>query len=201
MSRRRKSPTIDELILEIVEKEHPQTVKDLVKHVQGRKTIPTEKLIEHITRLHDRGKIKLETPMPPTPDTLTAYLTSRPCRWFWAVVGLVFFTMLAIFTISPDMGPIAYLRWALSFIFILFLPGYCFIETLFPDRKDLDDIERFTLSVGSSIAISPLTALALNFTPFGIRLTPVLTSLACVTMLFACTAVFRKFSLLSGKGK
>jgi uncharacterized membrane protein len=57
---------------------------------------------------------------------------------------------------------------------MLFLPGYALIATLFPRKGDLDGIERIALSFGLSIAITPLLGLGLNYTPFGIRLTPIL---------------------------
>jgi len=40
------------------------------------------------------------------------------------------------------------------------------------DRSGIDGIERVALAFGLSIAIVPLLGLVLNFTPWGIRLTP-----------------------------
>ena len=65
------------------------------------------------------------------------------------------------------------IRIILGLLFVLFLPGYSLIAALFPKKKDLDTIERLALSFGLSIAITPLIGLLLNYTPFGIRLTPI----------------------------
>ena len=46
-----------------------------------------------------------------------------------------------------------------------------------PDGDGIDGIERVALSFGTSIAIVPLIGLILNFTPFGIRLVPIMISL------------------------
>src|SRR5660397_178940 len=70
------------------------------------------------------------------------------------------------------------LRTLLGIPFILFMPGYTLIAALFPGKDDLDSIERIALSFGLSIAIVPLIGLGLNFTPFGIRLIPILFSIS-----------------------
>ncbi len=69
------------------------------------------------------------------------------------------------------------LRVALGLPFILFFPGYVLIAALFSRKDDLSGIERVALSFGLSIAVVPLIGLGLNYTPWGIRLAPVLVSL------------------------
>jgi uncharacterized membrane protein len=61
---------------------------------------------------------------------------------------------------------------------VLFIPGYCFIAALFPKEGEISLQERIMLSIGLSIAIVSLIGLGLNFTPFGIRLEPIVISLA-----------------------
>ena len=75
---------------------------------------------------------------------------------------------------------------------VLFLPGYSLIATLFPRRDDLDAIERIALSFGLSIAVTPLLGLALNYTPFGIRLLPILIVLSVFTISLAIGAYVRR---------
>jgi len=75
---------------------------------------------------------------------------------------------------------------------VLFLPGYSLIATLFPRKGDLDAIERIALNFGLSIAITPLLGLALNYTPFGIRLLPVLIVLSVFTISLALGAYVRR---------
>ncbi len=48
---------------------------------------------------------------------------------------------------------------------VLFIPGYCLIAALFPKNDDIGLSERIALSVGLSLALIPLIALGLNFTP------------------------------------
>ncbi len=99
--------------------------------------------------------------------------------------------LLVIIVAAPDSAA----RVALGLPFILFFPGYTLVAALFPERhqtftvakgeegtekeevsRGLDALERVALGFGLSIAVVPLIGLALNFTPFGIRLVPILVS-------------------------
>ena len=63
-----------------------------------------------------------------------------------------------------------------------FSPGYSLIAALFCKEDDIDFIERIALSFGLSIAVVSLIGLCLNFTPWGIRLDPLLISLTLFTV-------------------
>jgi uncharacterized membrane protein len=58
------------------------------------------------------------------------------------------------------------------------------------ERQGIDGIERTALSFGLSIAIVPLIGLILNFTPWGIRLAPIVLSITIFTL--GCVAVAAK---------
>jgi len=58
--------------------------------------------------------------------------------------------------------------------------------------QDLDKIERTALSIGMSLALVPITGLLLNYTPWGIRLTPITISLLTLTFTFATAAIIRE---------
>lgn len=85
-------------------------------------------------------------------------------------------------------------RVILGLPFILFFPGYTLIAVLFPGRT-LDGLERTALSFGLSLAVVPLIGLGLNYTPWGIRLTPVLVSLVVFIFLLSVAAFFRRRKL------
>ena len=72
------------------------------------------------------------------------------------------------------------IRIILGLPFILFIPGYILVFSLFPEKKTdhgIDIIERIALSLGLSLAVVPLIGLGLNYTIWGIRLEPILFSL------------------------
>jgi uncharacterized membrane protein len=109
------------------------------------------------------------------------------------VMGLVLLT--DIFVLTPGLSE-SMLRNLLGLPLVLFLPGYALIAALFPAKSDLDGIERTALSFGLSIAVVPLIGLGLNYTPWGIRLLPILISLSVFTFFMCGLAYLRRTTLL-----
>lgn len=108
------------------------------------------------------------------------------------LVLVILVTLVCIpFVLIPPLNETA-IRVVLGLPLVLFLPGYALIAALFPRKDDLDSIERIALSFGLSIAVVPLLGLALNYTPFGIRLSPVLTVLSVFTISLAVVAYVRR---------
>jgi len=83
-------------------------------------------------------------------------------------------------------------RIVLGLPFVLFFPGYTFVAALFPRKDDLDAIERVALSLGLSIAVVPLIGLALNYSPWGIRINPILAFVTLFIVLAAGAALIRR---------
>jgi hypothetical protein len=136
-----------------------------------------------------RGTLDLSETNPPS--TVAGYLFNVESLWFWGVTGLVAVTMLVVFTV--DASWLLYARYVLGGIFVLFLPGYMLISVLYSRNEDLSGLERAALSIGLSLAITPLVGLALNFTPWGIRLEPIMIALALFAEIMAAVVVVRRF--------
>ncbi len=109
----------------------------------------------------------------------------------FAAVILALATLLFALT-SLSVLPV---RIPLGLVMVLFMPGYTLIAALFPKKDDLEGIERTALAFGLSIAVVPLIGLGLNYTPWGIRLTPVVVSLAIFTIAMAAAAYWRRMHL------
>ena len=103
-----------------------------------------------------------------------------------------------LFVLIPPLNETP-VRIILGLLLVLFLPGYSLIAALFPRKDDLDGIERIALSFGLSIAVVPLLGLALNYTPFGIRLVPILVVLSVFTVSLAVVAGVRRQGLPEGE--
>lgn len=104
-------------------------------------------------------------------------IASRKIAIIIVVITLLLFPVVA-FTTGP-------LRIALVLPVVLFFPGYALLLALFPRRGILYGTMRVALSFGLSIAIVPLIGLALNYTPWGIKLYPILIS---ITLFIAITS-------------
>ena len=75
----------------------------------------------------------------------------------------------------------------------LYLPGFTFIEALYPKKDELEELERFALGVGLSLALTPLVGFVLNYTPWGIRLNPITAAISLLTLTFGLVGVIRKY--------
>lgn len=63
------------------------------------------------------------------------------------------------------------------------------------DGAAIDGVERVVLSFGTSIAVVSLTGLVLNFTPWAIRLVPILVGVGGVTLACSTVAAHRRWEL------
>jgi len=113
---------------------------------------------------------------------------------------LILLNILAILLILIIVFfPSSILRVILGLPFILFFPGYTLIGALFPRKTGLDSIERVAWSFGLSIVIVPLIGLILNYTPWGIRLYPMLISVAIFIVTTSAVAWWRRHKLANGE--
>ena len=183
---------IDEKILEIVKTSAPETVEKLVEQAQKELGISKDAALKLVIDLHNEGKLSLVAPPKPVPTGLIAYTISSNAAWFWVVIALAISNIVAVFTIAENMYPYVYIRYLLGSVFVLFLPGYVLIRTLFP-TKEIDNIERTALSIGISLALVPLVGLLLNYTPWGIKLTPIALSLLYLTLFLSIIGLIRDY--------
>jgi len=105
--------------------------------------------------------------------------------WTLGTIGCVFLPFLQDSMVRPVFG----------ILFLLIVPGYLLTAALFPATDDIEWIERIALSFGLSIAVVPLIGLGLNYTPFGIRLIPIVIALSIFTCLMGLIAAYRRMSL------
>jgi len=113
------------------------------------------------------------------------------------IIASILWTVILLFLIVFNVK--GAIRIIFGLPFVIFIPGYLFIFLLFPSNEEIDIIERIALSFGLSIAIVPLVGLILNYTPWGIRLESVATSLSILVFILATFAVIRWHGLEPSK--
>ncbi|MDG5819719.1 DUF1616 domain-containing protein [Natronococcus sp. A-GB7] len=106
-----------------------------------------------------------------------------------AVTGLV---NVAAFTPVIRETPA---RVPFGLAFLLLVPGYVVVAALFPGRDDVDGVDRLSLSVVSSAIVVPAVGLALNATPWGIRLEPMLVGVSLLTVAVTGLATRRRLAV------
>ena len=137
-----------------------------------------------------RGEFDIVDPSPPR--SLAGYLARIDhSLWLYTSLSIMLIT-IALVEVTESIPYALPLRYFFGSLFVLFLPGYALVEALYPDERELAPLERLALSIGLSLAVVPLIGLLLNYTPWGIRLEPVMASLAVFTLIMLMVASYRK---------
>jgi uncharacterized membrane protein len=113
-----------------------------------------------------------------------------------AAINLLAILLIIVIAFVPSNV----LRIILGLPIMLFFPGYTLIVALFPQKNDLNIVERMALSLGLSIAVSLLIGLVLNYTPWGIGLYPIVVSLVLFIFIASAIACYRRRRLTTEEG-
>ena len=190
--------TKDELeseLTKLIKEKRPESVKELISLVQEKFSISEMKLAEFILEMQNQGKLFLKPLPSSTPVNLARYLRTKEASWFW--INLILATIgTSLVTLTPENFLLVYARYILGFIMVLWLPGYSFTKALFPKshrNKNLDLTERVALSFGCSIALVVVVGLILNFSPWSLHLTPIVSSLFALTIILSSAALVREY--------
>jgi len=114
-------------------------------------------------------------------------MKGNPDKDLW-LIGITTVSLALVVAFLPATPA----RIILGLPFLLFFPGYTLVAALFPKKQSLGAVERVALSFGLSIAVVPLIGLALNFTPWGVRLEPILISISSFVIVTAGVAWYRR---------
>ena len=180
--------TISKLIIETIKKEEPDTLSELLVSLKRETSLENKYLMEIIREMEGNETIHLTNQSQQKPINLERYIFSKESYWLWSIIIIETATINAELLIGADsiLLPIKYI---LSIVFLLFLPGYSLMRALFPGRRI--DSEIIILSLGISLSLLPLISFLLNYTPWGIRLLPVTLSLILVTTSFVLISLVR----------
>ena len=195
----REEKKLRQTIIKLIEEEKPENTEQLIAIVRRERQLPNRQIMNEIIQLENEGRIIFKQHPQPAPRNVSTYIKTKNALWFWTTITLSIATTLVVFMIPENSYPAVYLRYVLGSIFVLWFPGYTLVKALFPTRE-IDSIERIALSIGLSLAVVPIVGLLLNYTQWGIRLTPINLALLGLTSLFATIAVLREFQEKCMKG-
>ncbi len=177
------------VVLEAAESLGQPTVNELVGYLTKHCGLKFNDAAREVYVQYKRGGLNLQDANPSS--GFGSYLFNVENAWFWGVSVLVAVSFAVVFLVNASV--LLYVRYVLGGVFVLFLPGYLLISALYPRSGELDGLERVALSVGLSLAVVPLVGLVLNYTPWGIRLEPIMVALAALCLALAVVCVVRRF--------
>ena len=183
------------------------TIEKLVLHLNKKNNIPKKDILKIIKKLEKSKELQLfQDRIKEERKEITSffdYLLSIKALDFWISL-LIIFIVLPLVLLVPDNSLtsgngfyffLGILRMIFGGIIVLFLPGFALISILYPNNRDIDNLQKYGLSFGLSIVIVVLIGLALNYTPFGITLTPILLSIDILTLIFTVIAIILKINI------
>jgi hypothetical protein len=189
---------IKSLTLKIIEERRPETIRQLINLIKKEIEISEEKLFLIIQELEDEKKLHFDELI--FPETVGEYVFSFRAAWYWIILFLSILTVFFTFTIPENLMPQIYARNVLGIIFVLYFPGFTLIKALYPLSVPfempsiiLDTIERIALSIGLSLAVTPIVGFILYYTPWGLNLAAITLSLLAVTCVLATCAILREY--------
>jgi len=176
-------------VVETAESMGQPTIAELVDELGKRKDLKFKDANKAVYIEYKRGNLELSQSNPPS--NIASYFVNLENAWFWGITALVALTLVVVFTVNSSF--LLYLRYVLGGVFVLFLPGFLLVSALYPRNGELDSLERVALSIGLSLALVPLIGLVLNYTPWGIRLEPIMVSMTLFAEVMAVAVAVRRF--------
>lgn len=120
------------------------------------------------------------------------YLKDRSINNLDLISVPILVILTIIFVLIPPFNQ-TFLRIIFALPLLLFLPGYMLIAITFPKSGELSAIERFTLSIGLSIAITVFDGFGLNYTPWVFRPNSIIISLSIITGLLLIITIIQRW--------
>jgi uncharacterized membrane protein len=199
---------LTQIIIQTINEKEPESLAQLIYFVKQKLPVSEATILKVILKLESQGKIKLDNPTLSISANLSTYIKTPQVTWYWATIATAIIIVITFFLVPENSYPFSYLRNAFAIAFIFYLPGNTCIKALFPvtipiksTSENMESIERTALSLGMSLAITPIVGLILNYTPFGIRLASITISLFILTVAFATIGLFREFNAKSTAAK
>jgi uncharacterized membrane protein len=175
------------LIRAAVSRGRCMTVNQLVEVVSREAGLPRSWVAYEVYLMWKRGELNIEhEPL----ENAVMFLASVDGVWYWVTLAITLASLAVVMLVKG--GPLMPIRYLLGAVSVLFMPGYSIVEALYPRGDELAPLERLALSIGLSLAVVPLVGLILNYTPWGIRLIPIVVSNTALTIALLTVAALRK---------
>ncbi len=186
-------------VKEILVKQHPATVRELVAFVKKEQNYSMQEILAVIKGMEEKREITLQEPMieplmPPKTPKEFFFGRNYFAYEFWLTISILLLTITLVL-IDIRSGFFFYIRYALVCFFMRVLTGWTLTSVLFPMLDDnLRFLERIATAIGLSIVILIVDALLLNYT---VKFTPksIVLSLALFTLICMGIAIGLRIKL------
>ena len=181
------SVDIKDEIIEIIEKNNPKNIEELFSFSKDKLDYNEDYLRSAIIKMINNKTLSLT--YSKNDISFKDFITSVYAYWFWSIMLVLTIFYISVF-FSNIYKDFIFLRYILGGGVALFIPGFSLVMALFP-KSDMPMAEKIALSVGISLAVTPLVSFLLNFTPWKISFTPIVISL---TLLIIATSLIGSYT-------
>jgi hypothetical protein len=178
-------------IIKIIKTQNPETMKQVLEHLEKQYEIPRKEAMNEVTRLINEGKIKLHPKITTLKDPIN-YILSIHGTWYWTTIIFVFFADFATLILPPTGSQFSIYRNVLGLVLTLFLIGYCALKAVLP-HNDLTTVQQFVLSIGVSASLTPLIGFIQYYTPFKDNTFLTTQLIALTTIVLATVGIIREY--------
>ena len=182
---------VQRMVIDAIHKQRCRKIGDVVKTLQKYdRTVTFEEVRDAIYQLKKEEEIEVFESN--TEVSFLNYIKNISESFpFWLTVLISSIMLIMIYLLPQTLTSF---RIVVGGILVFLIPGYASIQLLFP-AKDMEITQQVVLSVGLSLAIVPLIGLLLNYSPWGLRLEPVVASLSTFGVGLSLAGAYRRFLL------
>lgn len=189
---RRKTPVLDLTPAETIPKAGEKEVKYVwCKDCRRYYKVEEDESPEDFESCHCGGKLTYNEKLEGEPFMPEHEIKSMQKGSYYLDLLLLFLvTIISLAVLQFVNQPV--IITIVQFLLILFLPGYSLISAVYPGKSDLSPFTRVIYSVASSISITALVGLVLNYSPYSEMLNPILYVLSGFTLVLLVAAYMRR---------
>ncbi|MHA1252756.1 MAG: DUF1616 domain-containing protein [Candidatus Helarchaeota archaeon] len=195
---------LSEIIINILKNNKNLTIKHLITKINSEYNYSNNQIIKCIKDMAKKGLINISKitihKEKPFKNPIINYFLSKNSLSFWLSLIIIVISFFLVYYVpqnsillqNPWLIFLGILRIIFGTIITIFLPGYLLLSLLYYNKKDLDILQMFGLSIGLSIIIIVIIGLIFNFIYFEITSINILIIIEALSLILLVSSAILK---------
>jgi hypothetical protein len=189
---------VKKFLLNSIEKQNPENLDKLIQKTRDWTKLSEDEIIDLLVELEAEKEIKLVKSS--FIQKGWRFSLSSETFWYWVIIFLCSITIGFVFFVPDDIGSLLYVQYLVGIPFVLYLPGYALMNTVFPNgvlkttgQTSLGLIERVVMNFSFSLALTAILSFILTYTPWGLTSSTLVLSMSAFTITLSTYNVVRTY--------
>jgi len=189
---------VKKFLLNSIEKQNPENLDKLIQKTRDWTKLSEDEIIDLLVELEAEKEIKLVKSS--FIQKGWRFSLSSETFWYWVIIFLCSITIGFVFFVPDDIGSLLYVQYLVGIPFVLYLPGYALMNTVFPNgvlkttgQTSLGLIERVVMNFSFSLALTAILSFILTYTPWGLTSSTLVLSMSAFTITLSTYNVVRNY--------